>query len=155
MKKALHSKTFLVDTEPGPIWIDEDYFKPQIKCRIKLLISPKLRMGVKVVVSIHDLVWVSVQIENLQVRIWFKIVQNLARNVLIRTTYIEKGIWEASLIEHRLGLPIRLLLLYSEPVLRPMWHLSCRKESLYMRKKNTQRFEMQSSSQVWPNRNPQ
>lgn len=51
---VLHPKTGLVDTRAGTILTIKDYWKFQVKCRIKSLESPKLRMVIKEVIKIRE-----------------------------------------------------------------------------------------------------
>lgn len=90
--RVLHPTTCLADARPGPILINEDLLKPQWNCRFKRLESPKLRWATEEVINTQGVVLLALQIEELQVQIWFGIVKTPAANVLVGTNYIDERI---------------------------------------------------------------
>lgn len=56
----------------------------------------RIENGNKEVTKIQGLILFAVQMEDLQVQTWFKIMQYLVVNILLGTTYIDKYTWVRS-----------------------------------------------------------
>lgn len=101
-KTIVHPTGCLVDNGEGPDLIKKDYWNPQFKFIIELIESLKFITANTEVISIHGGILLVVHMGDLQTRIWLDFVQNVAADVLLRTTYIDKCIWDEFSINCRI-----------------------------------------------------
>lgn len=100
-KTVLHLILCLIGTGAGPTLSNEDYFKPQLKYRIRRLGSQQLTRQQKRSLELMVLILFVAQMRDLQAPIWFRIVQNLAVNILLRSTYIDRAFGIYPLLSER------------------------------------------------------
>lgn len=103
-------------------------------------------MHKKPVIRFRDVTTLVIQMRNLQICIWFKIVESLAGSVLLGTTYIDKCIGIYFPCNEREYQSIWRQWLYREEVLRQTWARQCCVQLLEMSTMNTPQLEVQSSS---------
>lgn len=118
-KTVLHPKTDLVDTAAGTNLMNEDYLNPAWKCSIERLESSKLRTATNVVIKAQGVTPFLLHIGDVQARVCFRFVQNLALNMLLGTMYIDKGIRGIFCMERKIVLEHSVPVALWKEVLRP------------------------------------
>lgn len=89
---VMRPTTCFVHTENGHSLTNEDYLKPKLKFCFKRMLPPELKMETKDMIDIQGVVLLAVPMRDMQVRIWFGVVQNLAVDFHFGTTSICKCI---------------------------------------------------------------
>lgn len=112
-KTVLYSTTFLADTGADTNFINEAYLRPHWKFCIRLLDLPKLRTETNEPIKVAGITLLILKLGTLQVGPWLDVVENLAVNILLGITYIDRC------FKRIISMDRKIVPIHSAPI--PIW----------------------------------